>query len=119
MSEIISKTKLFVWGLDWNLRGQELRDHFSQYGEVVFARVILDRETRRSKGFGFVEFENEEDATKAQAEANETELAGRTIRVDFAKEDPEKLKAREEAQAAEAAQAEVSIDNLDDGSEDL
>jgi RNA recognition motif-containing protein len=49
MAEIISKTKLFVGGLDWNLRGQELRDHFSQYGEVVFARVILDRETRRSK----------------------------------------------------------------------
>lgn len=114
MAEIISKTKLFVGGLDWNLRGQELRDHFSQYGEVVFARVILDRETRRSKWFGFVEFANPEDAAKAQAATNETELAGRTIRVDFAKEDPEKLQAREESHAAAS-----SMENLDDGAEDL
>jgi len=116
MSEIISKTKLFVWGLDWNLRGQELRDHFSQYGEVVFARVILDRETRRSKGFWFVEFAQPEDAAKAQTSTNETDLSGRTIRVDFAKEDPEKLQARAEEQEQEAAS---SIENLEDGSEDL
>jgi len=113
MAEIISKTKLFVWGLDWNLRWQELRDHFSQYGEVVFARVILDRETRRSKGFGFVEFANPEDAARAQAATNETELSGRTIRVDFAKEDPEKLQARAEEKSAS------SVDNLHDGAEDL
>lgn len=104
MSEIISKTKLFVGGLDWKLRGQDLRESFSQFGEVVFARVILDRETRRSKGFGFVEFANEDDAAKAQATMNESELSGRTIRVDFAKEDPEKLQARAEAQAAEGAE---------------
>jgi len=108
--------------LDWNLRGQELRDHFSQYGEVVFARVILDSETRRSKGFGFVEFANPEDAAKAQAATNETELAGRTIRVDFAKEDSEKLQAR--AEAAAHADTPVSVDaevpaDFADGSEDL
>jgi len=122
MVEIVSKTKLFVWGLDWNLRGQELRDHFSQYGEVVFARVILDSETRRSKGFGFVEFANPEDAIKAQAATNETELAGRTIRVDFAKEDSEKLQAR--AEAAAHTDTQVSADtqgqaDFADGSEDL
>jgi RNA recognition motif-containing protein len=91
-----------------------LRDHFSQYGEVVFARVILDRETRRSKWFGFVEFAHPEDAAKAQAATNETELAGRTIRVDFAKEDPEKLQARQESHSAAS-----SMENLDDGAEDL
>jgi len=93
-----------------------LRDHFSQYGEVVFARVILDRETRRSKGFGFVEFANPEDASKAQTATNETELSGRTIRVDFAKEDPEKLQARAEEQEQVAT---ASVENLEDGSEDL
>lgn len=91
MSEIISKTKLFVGGLNWKLRGEQLREAFSQFGEVVFARVVLDRETRRSKGFGFVEFANAQDATRAQEAMNEQELEGRVIRVDFAKEDPEKM----------------------------
>lgn len=99
--DIISKTKLFVGWLDWKLRGQDLKDAFSTFGEVVFARVILDRETRRSKWFGFVEFANEDDAAKAQAAMNESELSGRAIRVDFAKEDPEKLQARAEARELE------------------
>lgn len=88
--EMISKTKLFVGGLDRSIRGQDLNTHFSEFGEVVFARVILDRETRRSKGFGFVEFANEDDASKAQAALDGSERKGRTIRVDFAKEDPER-----------------------------
>jgi RNA recognition motif-containing protein len=61
---------------------------------------------RRSKGFGFVEFTNEDDAAKAQAEMNETEYEGRTIKVDFAKENPEKMRAREEAVQAESEEVE-------------
>ena len=48
---IISQTKLFVGGLNWKLRGKELREEFSKFGEVAFARVKLDKETGKSRGF--------------------------------------------------------------------
>lgn len=99
---IISTTKLFVGGLDWNIRGRQLNDEFSKFGTVKFARVKL-REDGKSKGFGFVEFENPEDAAKAQAEMNDKELNGRVIKVDFARESLERIKAREERAAMEAA----------------
>ena len=73
------------------MRGNDLREEFSPYGEIVFARVNLDRETKRSKGFGFVEFANAEDAAKAKAEMDWKEVRGRAIKVDFAKEDPTKM----------------------------
>ena len=101
---IISQTKLFVGGLEWKIRGRELNDFFSTYWPVKFARVKL-REDGKSRGFGFVEFENAEDATKAQEDMNGKELEGREINVDFAKENPERLREREEAMAAEAAEA--------------
>ena len=88
--------------MDWNIRGRELNDEFSKFGVVKFARVKL-REDGKSKGFGFVEFENPEDAAKAQAEMNDKELNGRVIKVDFARESLERIKAREERIAAEAA----------------
>ncbi len=112
MDFVISQTKLFVGGLDWKLRGQDLRDAFSQYGEVVFARVVLDKETRRSKGFAFVEFANPEDAAKAQAEMNDKELSCRPIRVDFAKENPEKMQQAAEAAAAHAASADAGDEDV-------
>jgi nucleolin len=52
----------------------QLREEFEQFGEVVFARVVLDNETGRSRGFGFVEFVNPEDAKKAQEAMNEKEI---------------------------------------------
>ena len=61
---ILSQTKLFVGGLDWSIRGKELADEFSKFGEVTFARVKLDKETKRSRGFGFVDFANAEDAKR-------------------------------------------------------
>ena len=63
------------------------------------------REDGKSKGFGFVEFENPEDAAKAQAEMNDKELNGRVIKVDFARESLERIKAREERAAMEAESA--------------
>ena len=104
---IISQTKLFVGGLNWQMRGNDLRETFSPYGEIVFARVNLDRETKRSKGFGFVEFANADDAAKAKAEMDGKEVRGRAIKVDFAKEDPTKMYNRaERAEATEANEAE-------------
>ena len=102
---IISQTKLFVGGLNWQMRGNDLRETFSPYGEIIFARVNLDRETKRSKGFGFVEFANADDAAKAKAEMDGKEVRGRAIKVDFAKEDPTKMYNKaEKAETSEANQ---------------
>ncbi len=76
---------LFVWNLPWSLRGKDLIEIFSQYWEVTFARVILDRETRKSKGYGFVEFANTDDAEKAKEEMHEAEVNGRSIKIDYAR----------------------------------
>ncbi|MDR2190639.1 MAG: RNA-binding protein [Candidatus Peribacteria bacterium] len=88
---IVSQTKLFVGGLNRQMRGNDLREEFSKFGEIVFARVNLDRETKKSKGFGFVEFANPEDAARAKSELDGQEVWGRPIKVDFAKEDPTKM----------------------------
>lgn len=88
------------------MRGNDLREEFSPYGEIVFARVNLDRETKRSKGFGFVEFANADDAAKAKAEMDGKEVRWRAIKVDFAKEDPTKMYNKaERAEATEAKEA--------------
>lgn len=76
---------LFVGNLPWSLRGKDLIELFSPYGEVTFARVVLDRETRRSKWYGFVEFANVEDAVKAKEEMHEAEVNERSIKIDFAR----------------------------------
>ncbi|KAF0917767.1 hypothetical protein E2562_021262 [Oryza meyeriana var. granulata] len=60
--------KLFVGGLPWQTREDDLRGHFAQYGEVVHTRVVLDLENGRSRGFGFVEFADEAAARRALAE---------------------------------------------------
>lgn len=75
--------KVFVGGLAWATDDARLGDAFSQYGEIVEAKVIVDRETGRSRGFGFVSFASDEAADAALA-MNGQELDGRTIRVDRA-----------------------------------
>jgi len=77
--------KLFVGNLDYSVKDEDLEKHFGQYGEVVSARVITDRETNRSRGFGFVEFADEESAQKAKKELQDSELSGRAINIDDAK----------------------------------
>ncbi len=76
--------KLFVGSLSWDTNDEGLRNAFSPHGEVTEAVVISDRDTGRSRGFGFVTFEDDEAADKAVAALNGTELDGRTIRVDIA-----------------------------------
>jgi len=70
---------IFVAKLNFDTQSDELRDAFQAYGTVSSANVIMDKVTGRSKGFGFVEMENDEDAMKAINGLNETELDGRTI----------------------------------------
>lgn len=70
---------IFVAKLNYNTQEESLRILFENFGEVTSAKVIFDRETERSKGFGFVEMPNEEEALAAIENLNESELDGRTI----------------------------------------
>lgn len=78
-------TKLFVGSLPWAVDDQALQDAFEPHGKVVSAKVITDRQTGRSRGFGFVEMENESEASAAIQALNGTELKGRNIIVSEAK----------------------------------
>jgi cold-inducible RNA-binding protein len=80
--------KLFVGGLSWNTDDNLLRESFSRFGEVGDARVILDRDTGRSRGFGFVSFEDDNAAKSAMAAMDGSKLDGRNIRVNEAQERP-------------------------------
>jgi len=76
--------KLFVGSLSWGVNDDSLREAFGVHGEISEAVVISDRDTGRSRGFGFVTFEDDDAADKAVAALNGTELDGRTMRVDVA-----------------------------------
>jgi cold-inducible RNA-binding protein len=78
--------KLYVGNLSYSMTDKMLQDAFSAYGEVTSAIVIMDRDSGRSKGFGFVEFAQDADAQKALGEMNGKELDGRALKVDEAKE---------------------------------
>jgi RNA recognition motif-containing protein len=77
----MDNNKLFVGNLSWDTTDETLKAFFEQIGEVVEAKVIFDRNTNRSKGFGFVTMANAEDAKKALEELNDKELDGRAIKV--------------------------------------
>jgi len=78
--------RIYVGKLPYSTTDQDLLDLFSQYGEVSSANVIIDRETGRSKGFGFVDMSNDQDAQAAIGQLNNSTLAGRTIVVNEAQE---------------------------------
>ena len=78
-------TKLFVGSLPWAVDDQALADLFQEFGGVVSAKVIMDRETGRSKGFGFVEFDDDDAAKAAMSKLNNSDLQGRTIVVSEAR----------------------------------
>ena len=77
--------KLFVGGLSWDTNDDQLKEFFSEIGEVVSANVITDKYSGRSKGFGFVEMATEKEAKEAMEKLNGKEMDGRTIVVDEAK----------------------------------
>ena len=78
-------TKLFVGSLSWNTTDDQLKDFFSGVGTVVSATVIFDRETNRSKGFGFVEMSSDDEAKAAVDQLNGKELDGRALVVNEAR----------------------------------
>ncbi len=77
--------RLFVARLPWSIDDGALRDLFAPYGEIVFAKVNMDRDTGRSKGFGFVEFKEAEDARNAIEGLNGSTVEGRQIVVNIAR----------------------------------
>ncbi len=73
--------KIYVGNLNYRMRNEGLEELFGQFGPVVSAKIIMDRETNRSKGFGFVEMEDEDSAQAAISALNGTEIEGRSIKV--------------------------------------
>jgi RNA recognition motif-containing protein len=78
--------KLFVGGLSWNTDDNSLKAAFEAHGTVEEAKVIVDRETGRSRGFGFVTMSQESEAADAMASLDGKELDGRTVKVNEAQE---------------------------------
>ncbi len=77
--------KLFVGGIPYAVRDEELKEFFAQAGSVSSAQVIMDKFSGRSKGFGFVEMSSDEEADKAIATLNGASMGGRSIVVSEAR----------------------------------
>jgi RNA recognition motif-containing protein len=78
-------TKLYVGNLPWTFNNNQLSDTFKKHGNVISAKVVTDKESGKSKGFGFVEMENENDANTAIRALNGSEISGRKLVVAAAK----------------------------------
>lgn len=78
-------TNLFVGGLPYSVDDGQLEEAFAAVGAVKSAKVIVDRDTNRSKGFGFVEMESDDDAKKAIDQLNNSDMGGRSIIVNEAR----------------------------------
>jgi len=76
---------IYVGNLSFRTDDQELNEVFSEYGEVSSAKVVIDRESDRSRGFGFVEMDNDDEAKAAIAALDGAEVSGRNLRVNEAK----------------------------------
>jgi RNA recognition motif-containing protein len=77
--------KIYVGGLPYSVTDEQLQQLFSAHGTVESAKVVTDRYTDRSRGFGFVEMSTQEEAEKAIAALNGTSMAGRTLTVNISK----------------------------------
>lgn len=83
-------SKLFVGNLSWNTSEDDLKEHFEKIGKVKSAKIITDKATNKSKGFGFVEMESAEDANAAIDKLHEQMLGDRNLRVSLAQERQER-----------------------------
>ena len=86
LNEEVFQVKLFVGNLDFQMRDEELNSAFSAYGRVTSAMVIMDRESGRSRGFGFVEMPDRAEAQTAIRALNGSQLQGRVLTVNEARE---------------------------------
>lgn len=77
--------KLFVGNLPFSVNSEKLKEEFSKFGEILSSNIVMDKTTKRSKGFGFVEFAKSESAQTAISEMNEHEMSGRKLTVSMAK----------------------------------
>lgn len=80
--------KLFIGGLSWDTDDNSLRDAFNAFGEITEAKVVIDRDTGRSRGFGFLSFADAASAKKAIADMDGREVDGRAVRVSEANDRP-------------------------------
>jgi RNA recognition motif-containing protein len=87
--------KIYVGSLPYRITGADLKEIFEEYGEVVSSTVITDKYSGRSKGFGFVEMSNDDEAKTAIEQLNSAELEGRTIVVNQALEQKDNFKKRD------------------------
>jgi RNA recognition motif-containing protein len=76
---------IYVGNLSYSMTESELHDAFAAYGEVASAKILSDRETGRSRGFGFVEMPNQREAEEAIAQLNGKDLGGRALRINEAR----------------------------------
>lgn len=81
-------SKVYVGNLPWSATEQELTQEFGQYGQVREAKIVMDRDTGRSKGFAFVTFETAEGAEQAISSLDGTDFGGRPLRVSIAENKP-------------------------------
>ncbi|MGD0284208.1 MAG: RNA-binding protein [Candidatus Saccharimonadales bacterium] len=86
----MATNKLFVGSLPYSMTDEELNQLFAAHGTVLSAKVIVDRETQRSRGYGFVEMSNEQEAQSAIENLNGHEVNGRAIVVNEARSPEEK-----------------------------
>ncbi|EES01954.1 hypothetical protein BDA96_03G433000 [Sorghum bicolor] len=84
----LMSTKLFVGGLSWGVDDMKLREAFSGFGDVTEARVITDRDTGKSRGFGFVNYTSSDAANAAISGMDGKEIDGRPVRVNIANDRP-------------------------------
>lgn len=83
---------LYVGNLDYNLDESDVQKYFEQYGQVDSVKIIKDKETGESKGFGFIEMSNDEEGKKALELLNGAEINGRRIKVNLARPTKSKFK---------------------------
>jgi cold-inducible RNA-binding protein len=83
----MSQTKIYVGNLSYNTTEDELRTFFSQFGTIGEVKLIIDFNTGRSKGFGFITYSSDQDCESAVAGANGVEMDGRKLKVNIARED--------------------------------
>ncbi len=87
---IFFQMNIFVSGLNYSLTSEELSAIFSQYGEVASAKVIMDKATGRSRGFGFVEMTSDDDGRNAISSLDQSDIKGRKINVKEAEDRPQR-----------------------------